>query len=106
MKNLRYAVEKAEMPRAVGAGLNTGGVHMTALGLALAPRPTWVGTVIVPPPQTAIRPRIAPKNIPSGCLLQATALTPSLLRFTDPRGRSRLIEIPPVEIQNLLVLAF
>ena len=69
MKNLYCAVEKAEMPRAVRAELNTGGVHVTALGLALAPRPTWVGTVIVPPPQTAIRSRIAPRNIPLGYLL-------------------------------------
>ena len=98
MKNLRCAVEKAEMPRAVGVGLNIGGVHVTALGLALALRPTWVSTVIVPPPQTAIRSRIAPRNIPSGCLLRATALTLSLLRFTDPRGRSGLIGIPLVEI--------
>ena len=47
MKNLYCAVEKAEMPQAVGAELNTGGVHVTALGLALAPRPTWVSTVTV-----------------------------------------------------------
>ena len=106
MKNLCCAVEKAEMPRAVGAELNTGGIHVTALGLALAPRPTWVGTVTVSPPQTAIRPRIAPRNIPSGCLLRAAALTPSLLRFTDSQGRSRLIGILLMEIQNLLVLAF